>query len=365
MNLYGFSFKRRCEKLRDFLSLDEKSAVFFSHSKDVFYFSGFTGSKAFLLITSDKAYLITDFRYFEQVTQNNFFGELFKVKTSYFDDTAGLIYSLGLKIVFVDEVKTTCEVFNEFSSRLPQVEFNFKKNLGLEIRCIKEEEEITILSEGAIKTSMVFEKSLKFLKKGITELDFALIIEDLLKKAGFKTPSFPPIVLFGKRASMPHGEPSNATLNEDQCVLVDFGGIYQGYCTDFTRTVFFGKPDSSFENIYNKLLKCQQTVINKARKGMRSLQIDAIARECLDRESLGEFFRHGLGHGVGLDIHESPFISPFEDTLIENGMVFTIEPGIYFEGKFGIRIEDMVVVKNDVLNVLTDFPKELILIKQE
>ncbi len=360
-----FDFKNRIKKLRDFLSLDAKEGILFFDLKDIFYFSGFRGSKAFLLITGNKEFLITDFRYFEKVEASNCYGELFKIKSSYYDDTAGLIFSLKLKKIILDEAKTTCESYNELTSRLPEVSFVFEKNLSGDIRSVKEDTEIEIIKEGAEKTSKVFETSLSFLKKGITERGFALILEDLLKKEGFETVSFPPIVLFGARASMPHGESEEIPLTDNQPVLVDFGGIYKGYCTDFTRTVFFGKPDSSFENIYSKLLNCQNTVIKKAKAGMKAFQIDAIGRECLDKDSLGEFFKHSLGHGVGLEIHESPLISPFTDTIIRDGMVFTVEPGVYFENRFGIRIEDMVVVKNGRLNVLTHFPKELILIKQE
>ncbi len=365
MKIMNFNYKERISRLRELLSLTKKRGVLFFDLKDIFYFSGFKGSKAFFLVTADKEFLITDFRYFEQVGKTDCFGELFKIKTSYFDDTCGLIYSLKLKEVILDETKTTCEAYNELNSRLPEVDFIFEKNISAGIRSIKENEEIEILNEGAKKTSRIFEKSLVFLKKGITEKRFALILEDLLKKDGFQGVSFPPIVLFGERSSMPHGEPEETPLRDNQPVLVDFGGIYKGYCTDFTRTVFFGKPDTSFVNVYEKLLYCQSFVINNAQAGMKSFQVDGIARECLDKESLGDFFKHSLGHGVGLEIHEFPIISPFNDALIQNGMVFTVEPGIYFENRFGIRIEDMVVVKNDKLNVLTDFPKELILIKQE
>ena len=365
MKTISFDYKKRIDKLRDFLSLTKKRGVLFFDLKDIFYFSGFKGTKAFLLITGDKEFLITDFRYFEKVDKDGCYGELFKIKSSYFDDTAGLIFSLKLKEIVLDETKTTCEAYNELSSRLPEVDFVFEKNISSGIRSIKEEAEIEIIKEGAKKTSQVFEKSLAFLKKGITERQFALILEDLLKKEGFQKVSFSPIVLFGERSSMPHGEPEETPLKDNQPVLVDFGGVYKGYCTDFTRTVFFGKPTSSFVNIYEKLLKCQRFVIDNAKAGMKAFQVDAIARECLDKESLGDFFKHSLGHGVGLEIHESPMVSPFTDILIQNGMVFTVEPGVYFENRFGIRIEDMVVVKNDRLNVLTDFPKELILIKQE
>ncbi|BBB31858.1 Xaa-Pro aminopeptidase [Thermotomaculum hydrothermale] len=365
MKNFQFDFKNRIQKLRDFLCLKKQKAVLFTDLKDIFYFSGFKGSKAFLLITGDKEFLITDFRYFEKVDKDGCYGELFKVKSSYFDDTAGFIFSLKIKEIVLDEAKTTCEIYNELTSRLPETSFSFQKNISNEIRGVKEKEEIEIIKEGALKTSKVFEKALSFLTKGITEKSFALILEDLLKKEGFENVSFPPIVLFGKNSSMPHGESGNTPLDENQAVLVDFGGIYKGYCTDFTRTLFFGNPDSSFIHIYSKLLNCQKTVIDKARTGMKAFQVDAIGRECLDSVSLGEFFQHSLGHGVGLEIHESPMVSPFSDIVIENGMVFTVEPGVYFENRFGIRIEDMVVVENDRLNVLTDFPKELILIKQE
>ncbi len=365
MKNYSFDFENRVENLRRFLSLNERDGVLFADLKDIFYFSGFKGTRAYLLITKDNVFLITDFRYFEKFETSNCFGELFKIKSSYFDDIAGLIFSLKLKKIFLDEKKTTCELFNELNSRLPEVDFKFEKNIAENLRSIKDADEIEILKNGAKKTSEVFKHALNFLRKGITEREFSIFLEELLKKAGFDSVSFPPIVLFGERASMPHGEPGLNSLKENQPVLIDFGGIYKGYCTDFTRTVFFGTPDSSFQNIYNKLLKCQTFVIKNAKAGMKAFQIDAIARECLDRESLGDFFKHSLGHGVGLDIHESPLISPFTDVEIKNGMVFTVEPGVYFENRFGIRIEDMVVVQNNRLNVLTDFPKELILIKQE
>ena len=251
------------------------------------------------------------------------------------------------------------------SSRLPEISFQFKKSITSELRIIKDFEEIEILKEGAQKTVAVFEKFLSFVEIGKTERELADTLFFLLKEEGFGSFSFPPMVLFGKNSSMPHGEPNNTPLTENTPVLIDFGGIHKGYCTDFTRTVFFGVPNSSFVNIYEKLLLCQKESIKQLKCGMKGFQLDAVARQCLEKQSLGEFFKHSLGHGIGLDIHEPPVISPFSDIIIENNMVFTIEPGVYFEGNFGIRIEDMVMVENGLSNVLTDFPKELILIRQE
>ncbi len=360
-----FNFSNRVKKLREILSLDKKTGVLFSDLKDIFFFTGFKGTKSYLLITGEKIFLITDFRYFEKFFKDNCYGELFKVQSSYFDDIAGLIFSLKLKEVIVDEAKITCEVFNEFTSRLPEVNFSFKKNISYELRKVKDIEEIEVLKQGANNTVSVFDKFLTYIKKGKTEKELADTLLFLLKEEGFESFSFPPIVLFGENSSMPHGESGNTYLSENTPVLIDFGGIYQGYCTDFTRTVFFGVPTSSFVNIYEKLLLCQKESIKQVKRGMKGFQLDAVARQCLEKQSLGEFFKHSLGHGVGLEIHEPPVISPFSDIIIENNMVFTIEPGVYFEGNFGIRIEDMVMVENGLVNVLTDFPKELILIRQE
>ncbi len=360
-----FDFKSRVQKLRDILSLDSKTAVLMTDKKDVLYFSGFSGTKSFFLLTGSRSFLITDFRYFERFEKENCFGELFRVQSGYFDDIASLILRLGLKNIFLDEAKVFYETVNELSSRLPQVTFEFGKNISSHLRIVKEKDEIDIIKQGAKKTLDIFSKVLNFLKEGISERELAIKIEIMLLENGFNGVAFPPIVLFGENSSMPHGEPGSALLKKNQPVLIDFGGIFKGYCTDFTRTVFYGNPDFSFVNMYDKLLSCQMAVIENGETGMKAYQLDGIARHCLDKESLGDFFKHSLGHGVGLDIHEEPMLSPFNDNEIKNGMVFTVEPGIYFENRFGIRIEDMVVVQNDKLNVLTDFPKELILIKQE
>ena len=358
-------FENRIEKIRDYFALKNETGLLLVNTKDLFYFSGLKATKGFCLITEDRFFVITDFRYVEKFEKNKCFGELVKVEASYFDITASLISSLNLKKIVLDKAKTTCEIYSELSERLTDIEFTFEKDIGLKVRASKQKEEIEILEEGAKKTDIVFGEVLKEIKPGISERELSVKLEIILKKHGFASPSFPPIVLFGENTSMPHGEPSERKLKNNEPVLIDFGGVYKEYCTDFTRTVFFGKPDNFFVNLYEKLLNCQLAVLKNAKAGMHSFRIDAIARNCLEKEHLSEYFKHGLGHGVGLDIHEYPFLSPFNDEIIEAGSVFTVEPGIYLEGKFGIRIEDMVVATENGLDVLTHFPKELILIKQE
>ncbi len=358
-------FKSRVEKLRESFALVDEYGILLVDSKDLFYFSGLKATKGFCLATRKSFFVITDFRYVEKFEKNGCFGELVKVDSSYFDLTASLISSLKLKKIFLDKAKTSCEIFSELSERLSNTEFVFEKDIGLKVRSAKNKEELAILKEGARKTDSVFAELLKEIKKGISEKELSLKLEIILKTYGFSSPSFPPIVLFGENTSMPHGEPSEKKLKENEPVLIDFGGVYKEYCTDFTRTLFFGKPDNFFVNLYEKLLNCQLAVLKNAKAGMHGFRIDAIARNCLEKENLGEYFKHGLGHGIGLDIHEYPFLSPFNDEIVEKGSVFTVEPGLYLEGKFGIRIEDMAVASEKGLDVLTEFPKELILIKQE
>jgi Xaa-Pro aminopeptidase len=240
------------------------------------------------------------------------------------------------------------------------------------LRIIKDSHEIDMLRRGAQLLSQVAVDIISDVKPGITEQEFAAKIDWRIKSAGFERCSFETIVASGPNSALPHAHAGDRVMREGDLVVLDFGGVYGGYCVDLTRTVALGEPDAEMARVYQAVLEAQQAAIAAVRPGVRAGDIDAAARETLARHKLAEAFGHSTGHGLGVEIHETPRIGPRRqaagtagtgegaaDEAIEPGMVFTIEPGAYLPGWGGVRIEDDVLVTSDGVEVLTNVPKSL------
>jgi Xaa-Pro aminopeptidase len=228
------------------------------------------------------------------------------------------------------------------------------------LRRIKDEDELALMIEAALVGCKLFDHMLGFIRPGLIEIEVAAELEHQARLMGAEGMSFETIVASGVRSALPHGRATSASLPRRGFLTLDFGIIHGGYCSDMTRTVYLGRPKAEERNAYNAVLEAQEAAVAAVSSGVRCDEVDEAARSVLRREGLAEAFSHSTGHGVGLEIHESPRIGAGQATRLMPGMVVTIEPGVYLAGKFGIRIEDMVAVTPTGGQVLTPAPKALI-----
>jgi Xaa-Pro aminopeptidase len=337
-----------------------------THLPDVRYLCGFTGSSAALALTRRTARLFTDGRYTAQAAE--------EVKAAQVEIASGspavaatqwLAAQAGVAMAGFDPAKTTVAELARWKSGLPsRLRRGFFQALPASLvemlRTVKDGDELEIMAEAARTGCKLFEHILGVLRPGIAEVEVAAELEHQARMLGAEGMSFETIVAAGLRSAMPHGRATTAPLPRRGFVTMDFGIIHKGYCSDMTRTVFLGKPKPEERKAYEAVLEAQENAVDAAAPGARCAEVDEAARSVLRREGLAEFFTHSTGHGVGLEIHEPPRVGAGQTTRLEPGMVITIEPGIYLAGKFGIRIEDMVVVTRSGGQVLTPAPKALI-----
>lgn len=355
-------YKNRIEKLHEKMRLKDTDAVLITKRENYMYMSGFTGTSACLFITGHRAVLLTDFRYVDQAAAQAPEYEIIKYTGNKFNELNDLIESEKVeKLSFEDG----CLTFAEHAEFVERLKVNVFSPLGgavEELRRIKDASEIELIKKAVNIADGVFTHILKFIKPGVSEVELAAEMEYFMKRQGATGPSFETIVASGKRSSMPHGIASEKTIESGDVITMDYGALYKGYCSDMTRTVFLGKPDSELERIYGIVLDTQLKGIASVRQGITGREVDSVARKVITDAGFGDNFGHGLGHGVGLEIHEEPMLSMRGAIELKDGMVVTVEPGIYVTGLGGVRIEDMVVVNGENARILTSAPKELIVL---
>lgn len=326
------------------------------------YLSGFSGTSANLVITDKKAYLLTDFRYMEQSARQAPLFEIVQHKPDIEDTILEILNSESIKKLGFEDESLIYSSYKSFQDKF--------KNTGLagigsvveNMRSIKDPQEIETINKAVEIADGAFAHVLGIIKPGITELDVAAELEYKMKKLGASGASFETIVASGLRSSMPHGVASEKKLEMGDTITMDFGALYNHYCSDITRTVFLGQPDKKMIDIYNIVLEAQLTSERGAAKGKTGKEVDKIARDIIYGKGFEGKFGHGLGHGVGLEIHESPRLSLGGTKVLENNMAVTIEPGIYVEGLGGVRIEDTIIIRDDNPVVLTKSKKDLIIL---
>jgi Xaa-Pro aminopeptidase len=226
------------------------------------------------------------------------------------------------------------------------------ENLVEDLRVIKDEGELDAIQQSLALAEGAFEAIAPELSPGITEKELAWSLEQAMREMGAEAIAFPPIVAFGPNAALPHAVPTNRTLREGEPILFDWGARLNGYCSDISRTLVLGRPDKTFKKIYQTVLDAQRKAVEQIKPGISTQEVDKIARDHIADMGYGDFFGHGLGHGVGLATHERPHLSPMRPTTLEAGMVTTVEPGIYIPGWGGVRLENMVVVTREGAIVL-------------
>lgn len=340
-----------CEKLHD------NEAVFISSYPNIFYYSGFTSDDAYLLISRDAKYIITDSRYTIQAHEQADGFTVLDIKEGF----EKIFSKISAKYIGYEENCMKVREHRKLNMKLTESQtFVEKQNFINEPRRIKDDYEIKKIAEAEKIGDEAFAYVLNKIKAGVTEREIALEIEFFMKKQGASALSFDTIVASGARSAMPHGIASEKVIENGDLVTLDFGCVFEGYCSDMTRTVVVGKANERQREIYDVVLKAQTTAINEIATGLYCCDIDAVARGIIAEAGYGDNFGHGLGHSVGIEIHENPSFAPRCTDTIENGHVITVEPGVYLEGFGGVRIEDLIVVRNGKAQNLTGSPKELI-----
>lgn len=334
----------RINKLINELDKNAQDAFLVTNMKNIRYLTGFTGDTGKLLITPKKQYLIVDGRFTEQAEKECSI-EIVNYEKSFIKTIKKLADSHNVKKCAFEGNNITYNEFDALRKNMENIELISDDKTIETIRMKKDKEEIEKVKQ-ALKIALdTFEEIKNDIVPGVTEKEVATEIEYIMKRKGAEGNSFETIVASGKRSSLPHGTPTNKKIEFGDAVVIDMGAIFDGYCSDITRTIFVGSMTKEQEKVYEIVEKAQKKGIEAIKVGTKCNEPhDTVVKE-FAKDNLAEYFVHSLGHGVGMDVHERPFLSPSSSDVFEPGMIVTVEPGIYLPDNFGIRIEDMVMLE--------------------
>ena len=352
------------KRFQEALKGSNADAAIISSELNQHYLSGFPFTDGFLLITTDKAHMITDSRYVEAAKNTAKEFEVLLPEKSMLETIAELLRESGAKQVAIEDEEVSVALYERFKSKISEVceIVNGASALLVEQRKIKLPYELELMAKAQSITDAAFAHILDYITPDVTETDVAVELEFFMRRMGAEALAFETIAVSGAASSMPHGVPSNVKLRKG-FLTMDFGAKYNGYCSDMTRTVVIGKADEDMKKLYNTVLSAQTAALELAAEGVSCEAVDAAARNIINGAGYEGKFGHGLGHGVGMFIHESPRLSPRvpAEEVLKRGHVVTVEPGIYLEGKYGCRIEDMIAIDLDgKMRNFTKSPKHLI-----
>ncbi|WP_440895830.1 M24 family metallopeptidase [Amphibacillus sp. Q70] len=351
----------KLEKLRETLSGQELDGLIITNPYNRRYISGFTGTAGMALLTRDDQVFITDFRYTEQATEQAVGFEIIQHKQSIIKELAEQIKKRGLKRVGFEQDNLTYSAYQQYTEIIPAT---LVPTSGIveEIRMIKTDEELAIMYKAAEISDLAYDHILKTVEPGMTEIEISNKLEFEMRKHGATSSSFDTIVASGYRSALPHGVASDKKIQSGELVTLDFGAIYQGYCSDMTRTFAVGEISEQLHDIYHTVLEAHLKGLDGIKAGMTGKEADALSRDYIKEKGYGEYFGHGTGHSLGLEVHEEPRLSPAGNTVLTENMVVTVEPGIYIPNVGGCRIEDDIVITSDGNKSLNKAPKELIIL---
>lgn len=328
-----------------------------------FYLSGFRSSAGMIVLTENKAVLLVDFRYFEKAKKTVQNMEVV-LANNFFANAKEMLETENIKKILPETDFINLDSFERMKKAFEGIEVSNDNSLSQTIsslRQIKSAEETKCIKKSQGITDNAFAHILNFIKAGVTEREIALELEFFMRKTGSEGVAFDTIAVSGKNSSLPHGVPTEKPLENGDFLTMDFGAVYNGYCSDMTRTVAVGYVTDEQQKVYDTVLKAQLSALKEIGPNKVCKEIDKIARDIINAEYEG-CFGHGLGHSVGLEIHENPALNTRDETLLKAGVIMTVEPGIYIPDKFGVRIEDMVLITDTSYENLTKSPKELIII---
>lgn len=345
------------EKINKVLDTKGVDAILISDEYNMHYLSG-AEYEGYFFAVKDKSFILTDSRYTEVATEESNGAEVIELSSSYIDLIKELCNKFNVKRLGFEDRNMTFYQYKMFSSiEVDFVELNDSVEM---LRVIKSEQELEFLKMAESIGDKAFDHILGVIKPGMTEMEIAIEIENALKRNGAEKTSFDTIVASGINGSRPHAVPGQKKVQLGELITMDFGCKYKGYCSDMTRTVMLGKADEKQREIYNVVLEAQLSSLEALHAGVKGCDIDKVARDIISNAGYGQYFGHGLGHSVGLFIHEFPSLSPKSNTIIESNVIVTVEPGIYIPKFGGVRIEDMVVVTNNGHINFANSPKQLI-----
>jgi Xaa-Pro aminopeptidase len=351
----------RLEALRAQMEEKELDAALITDPLDRRYLSGFTGSAGWLLVTAERAILVLDFRYFERAEREAPAWEQARVSTTFEAALFEAVAPLPVRRMGVQGEHLTVSTFRRLEAGVDEVALAPMEKLV--VRDVKDKEEVEAIRAAVRCADDAWAHLCTVIAPGMREREVAWVLERHMREHGASATSFPIIVGSGPNGAMPHATASERALREGEPVVMDFGAVVDGYCSDITRTICLGTPDERYLSLWGLVREVQERVEVSVQPGMTGQEADAIARDAFAEAGYGERFGHGLGHGVGLAIHEGPRLSRLaDDVVLAPGMVFTVEPGLYFPDWGGIRIEDIVVLREHGAEVLTGAEKEAVLV---
>ncbi len=348
---------RKLQERLDGLNID---GMLVTKAQNRLYLSGFTGSAGALVITKNGTSLVTDFRYTEQATaQAQGFTVITHGAGGYYKQVMEEARKLGARKLGFEAAEMSVEEYHYFQSAAEGIELVAVKGAVEQMRAIKDSVELDKLRRACAMTDRLFDFVLGFIRPGMREEELATEMDIWMIRHGMSS-SFGTIVASGHRGALPHGRASSKVMEKGELVTMDFGGFLDGYTSDMTRTVCLGKADDKQKEIYSIVLESQLAGIKAAKAGLTGREVDSISRQVIESKGYGQYFGHGLGHGVGLEVHEEPRFSVTDANEMKPGMVLSVEPGIYLPGWGGVRIEDLVVITGGEAEVLYRAPKHLI-----
>ena len=352
----------KINKLQDFLKNSHEAILVYS-PENRRYFTGFPSTDGYLVVTKNDAVLFADSRYIEAAQKTASCKAQLVTKATL--EIKDYLKEKNILKAYTERERLTVSMADFFKTAFLPCRVTPSKKLENkinELRMVKTPEEIECIKKAQQIAEDAFEHILSFIRPGVTEKRIALELDFYMLSHGAEALSFETIAVTGKKTSMPHGVPDDTIVEIGDFVTMDFGAVYKGYHSDMTRTVAVGEVSAEQRKIYEIVLSAQKASLEILKKGLSCKDADAAARDIIKSAGYGDYFGHGTGHGVGIEIHELPNLSPRSDAILQVGNVVTVEPGIYIPNKFGVRIEDMALITEDGIENLTNTPKELIVL---
>lgn len=336
-------------------------AVLISHPENIYYFSGFNGTAGYLLITQECNILATDFRYKEQARKQAPGFQIFNITDKMKSWFPKLINGLSIRSIGFEDSHLSFSSYKQFSSILADIETRIELLPVGELlnyqRAVKEPQELELISKAVSLADAAIDYFISIIEPGMTELSAAWEVEKYLHEIESHSLPFPVIVTSGPNSSQPHACPTDRKIQKGEPILIDLGANVKHYVSDISRTICLGEPDDIFKRVYDIVLRAQQAAIEGITSDMNGKQADSLARDIIEHSGYGKQFGHSLGHGLGLSVHEEPYLRQSSKNNLVNNMVITIEPGIYISGWGGVRLEDTVILENGRIRVLSQVGK--------
>ncbi|UCD71934.1 MAG: aminopeptidase P family protein [Syntrophobacterales bacterium] len=350
--------QERINRINGILGDGNLDGILITSLENVHYLSEFTGSDAALVMTENKGYFLTDSRYTTQAREEVLGFEIIEYQKK-IEGLSNIMNDLGLRSIGFEPQNVTYGTHKELVEKVSGGQFIPINERVKNLRAVKDDEEIGRMKRAIDIASNSLRENIWRITPGTQEREIALELEFSMRRNGTDNIAFDTIVASGERSALPHGKPSEKRINRGDLITIDFGARYRGYYSDETCTFLCGKPNRRQREVYQIVKEAHDRAIASIRPGMKAMEVDSFARNWIREAGYGAYFGHGIGHGVGLAVHENPVIGPESKDVVEERMIFTIEPGIYIPGWGGMRIEDMVLVTEKGCEVLTSLSKEM------